>query len=268
MPRSLRTELECLCCSIVGGHPSGRWNYPNRTCRLTFFVDFSKQYHSSQGFSILFSFGIRVSALRCAVPSFCVWAFGEGKSLCVHTALRAHSVVLRLQKTYIFFHSASFRRQFASQPPANSVAWFPAASHRFKISRSSDHYCLGSKKLRLLNQLTNLWHRDRLRSDMIFGYDMFDAVIASALKKLLNTQSLFRKRVSVEEQNAQEHDRFLRGRQIAYTIYERFRATGVRGAVQGLWTLFASSLQTDDVQDFLRKMPSGMILEELYKSTF
>ena len=68
---------------------------------------------------------------------------------------------------------------------------------------------------------------------MIVGYDMFDAMIASALKKLLNTQSFFRKRVSVEEQKAQKDDRFLRGRQIAYMICERFRATGVRGAVKG-----------------------------------
>ena len=39
--------------------------------------------------------------------------------------------------------------------------------------------------------------------------DMFDAMIASALQKLLNTQSTFRKRVRVEEQRAQNPDRFL-----------------------------------------------------------
>ena len=44
-------------------------------------------------------------------------------------------------------------------------------------------------------------------------FDMLDAMIASALKKLLNTQIHFRKRVSVEEQRAQTYDRFLRGRQ-------------------------------------------------------
>ena len=42
-------------------------------------------------------------------------------------------------------------------------------------------------------------------------YAMRDAMIASALKKLLNTRSQFRKeKVSVEEQRAQKHDRFLR----------------------------------------------------------
>ena len=56
-------------------------------------------------------------------------------------------------------------------------------------------------------------------------YDMLDAMIASALKELLNRHVHFRRRVSVEEQRAQKHDRFLRGRQIAYMIYGRFRAT-------------------------------------------
>ena len=66
---------------------------------------------------------------------------------------------------------------------------------------------------------------------------MLDAMIASALEKLFNTQSNFRKRVSVEEQ-------------MAYMIFEYFRATGACEAVQGLSTLFAKSLKNDDVQDF------------------
>ena len=65
-------------------------------------------------------------------------------------------------------------------------------------------------------------------------FDMLDAMVASALKKLLKTQIHFRKRVRVEEQRAQKHDRFLRGRQIACMIYEHFRATGAYVAVQGL----------------------------------
>ena len=65
-------------------------------------------------------------------------------------------------------------------------------------------------------------------------YDMLDAMIAAALKKLLNTHVHFRKRVSVEEHRAQIDDRFLRGRQIACMIYENFRATGACGALQGL----------------------------------
>ena len=37
---------------------------------------------------------------------------------------------------------------------------------------------------------------------------------------------------------------------MAYIIYWYFRATGANEAVQGLSTLFAFSLQNDDVQDF------------------
>ena len=107
------------------------------------------------------------------------------------------------------------------------------------------------------------------------GFDMFDAMMAPALKKLL-TQVHFRRRASVEKQRAQKYDRFLRGRQIAYMIYEHFRATGAYEAVQGLSDLFTFSLQNDDVQDFdvgwdqalltASDMPSDVILEGLYKS--
>ena len=65
-------------------------------------------------------------------------------------------------------------------------------------------------------------------------YDMLDAMIASALKRLLDNHVHIRKRASVEEQRAQKYDRFLRGRQIAYMIYEHFPATGAYEAVQGL----------------------------------
>ena len=81
-------------------------------------------------------------------------------------------------------------------------------------------------------------------------YGMLDAMIASALKKLLNTQSNFRMRGSVEEQRAHKLDRFLRGKQMAFMIYKHFRAAGAYEAVQGLSDLFAASLQNDDVQDF------------------
>ena len=73
-----------------------------------------------------------------------------------------------------------------------------------------------------------------------FDFDMFDAMIASALINLLNTQIHFRRKRRVEEQRAQKHDRFLRGRQIAYMIYEYFRATGVYEAAQGLSDLFTN----------------------------
>ena len=107
-------------------------------------------------------------------------------------------------------------------------------------------------------------------------FDMLDAMIASALKKLLDKHAHFRTRVSVEQHRAQKSDRFSRGRQIAYMIHEYFRATGAYEAVQGLSDLFTRSLQNDDVQDFVvrwdqallsvSEMPSEVVLEGLYKS--
>ena len=56
-------------------------------------------------------------------------------------------------------------------------------------------------------------------------FELLDARIASALNKIIqNTR--FKKKVSLEEMKAQKEDRFLRGRQIAYLIYEYFRVTG------------------------------------------
>ena len=70
-------------------------------------------------------------------------------------------------------------------------------------------------------------------------------------------------------------DRFLRGRQIAYVIYEYFRDTGAHEAVLDHTELFSISLQGDDIQDFdarwdqallsTTEMPKGSILESLYK---
>ena len=44
------------------------------------------------------------------------------------------------------------------------------------------------------------------------GFGVLDAAIASALKKLLKTQTEFRRRASGEEQRAQNNDRSPRGR--------------------------------------------------------
>ena len=56
-------------------------------------------------------------------------------------------------------------------------------------------------------------------------FEVLDARIASALNKII-LNSHFKRRISLEEQKAQKQDRFLRGRQIAYLIYDHFRVTG------------------------------------------
>ena len=107
-------------------------------------------------------------------------------------------------------------------------------------------------------------------------YEMLDVMVAFALKKILNSHIQFLKRIIVEEQRSQKYDRFLRGRQISYMIYEHFRAIGACELVQGLSDLFTKRLQIDDVQDFDVRWDQALlstdeplsdkILEGVYKS--
>ena len=59
------------------------------------------------------------------------------------------------------------------------------------------------------------------------NFEMLDARTASSLNKIIQN-SYFEKKVSLEEQKAQKEDRFLRGRQIAFIIYDNFRVTGAQ----------------------------------------
>ena len=102
----------------------------------------------------------------------------------------------------------------------------------------------------------------------------FHAKIACALNKNIQN-SLFKKKVSLEEQKAQEEDRFLRGRQIAFMIYDYFRVTGAHDTVLDYTDLFSVTLHDDNIQELdtrwdevplsMSKIPSDDILESLYK---
>ena len=83
------------------------------------------------------------------------------------------------------------------------------------------------------------------------NFEVFDAKIASALNRIIhNTQ--FKRKVSLEEQKAQKEDRFLRGRQIAYLIYEYFRVTGAHDSVENYADLFTIALR-NDIQECSRR---------------
>ena len=102
---------------------------------------------------------------------------------------------------------------------------------------------------------------------------MLDATIASALNKIIQN-SHFKKKVSLEEQKAQKEDRLLRGRQIAFMIYDYFRVTGAHHRVLDYADFFSITLRNDNVQEFdtrwdeiplsMTKIPSDDILESLY----
>ena len=106
------------------------------------------------------------------------------------------------------------------------------------------------------------------------NFEVLDARIASALNKIIHN-SQFKRRISLEEQKAQKEDRFLRGRQIAYLIYDQFRVTGTHDSVENYTDLFTIVLRNDDIQEFdskwdgillsMTKIPHDDILEGLYK---
>ena len=106
------------------------------------------------------------------------------------------------------------------------------------------------------------------------NFAVLDARIALVFNKIIHN-SQFRRRISLEEQKAQKEDRLLRGRQIAYLIYDYFRVTGVQDSVENYTDLFTIALRNDDIKEFdskldgillsMTKIPLGDILEGLYK---
>ena len=106
------------------------------------------------------------------------------------------------------------------------------------------------------------------------NFEVLDAKIASALNRIIHN-TLFKNKVSLEEQKAQKEDRFLPARQIAYLIYEYFRVIGANDSVENYADLFTIVLRNDDIQEFdskgdgiqlsMTKIPSDDILEGLYK---
>ena len=81
------------------------------------------------------------------------------------------------------------------------------------------------------------------------NFEMLDARTASALNEIIQN-SHFKKKVGLEEQNAQKENRFLRGRQIVFMIYDYFRVTGAHDKVLDFADLFSVALHDDDVQKF------------------
>ena len=59
---------------------------------------------------------------------------------------------------------------------------------------------------------------------------MLDAKIASALNKIIQN-SQFKKEGQSRGAESQKEDRFLRGRQIAFMIYDYFQVTGAHDTV-------------------------------------
>ena len=131
-----------------------------------------------------------------------------------------------------------------------------------------------TKEVEMVDSVDDLKSSSSTRSIQIQNFEVLDARIASALNRIIHN-SHFKRRISLEEQKAQKEDRFLRGRQIAYLIYEYFRVTGANDSVENYADLFTVGLRNDDIQEFdskwdgillsMTKIPPDDILEGLYK---
>ena len=90
------------------------------------------------------------------------------------------------------------------------------------------------KEVEMVDSVDDLRSSSSFRGISMPNFEVLDARIASVNKIIHNSH--FKRRISLEEQKAQKQDRFLRGRQIAYLIYDYFRVTGVHDSVETLPT--------------------------------
>ena len=130
------------------------------------------------------------------------------------------------------------------------------------------------KEVEMVESVDDLKSSSSIRGIQMPNFEVLDARIASALNRIIHN-SHFKRRIRLEEQEAQKQDRFLRGRQIAYLIYEHFRVTGANDSVEHYADLFTIGLRNDDSQEVdskwdgillsMTKIPSDDILESLYK---
>ena len=128
--------------------------------------------------------------------------------------------------------------------------------------------------MELVDSVDELRSSSSTRGISMPDFEVLDARIASALNRIINN-TRFKRKISLKEQKAQKEDRFLRGRQIAYLIYEYFWVTGGNDSVENYADLFTIGLRNDDIQEFdskwdgnllsMTKIPPDDILEGLYK---
>ena len=143
--------------------------------------------------------------------------------------------------------------------PATFACW----KIRFKTevctcSKFPTEAMLWIKEVELVDSVDEIKSSCSLRGVRTPDFEVLDAKIASTLNRIIhNTQ--FKRNVSLEEQKAQKDDRFLRGRQIAYPIYEYFSVTGANDSVENYADLFSIVLRNDDIQEFDSKW-DGIIL--------
>ena len=159
--------------------------------------------------------------------------------------------------------------------PSSFLVW----KTRFKtqVSSASDFLSEAVLWIKEVEMVDFLDERKSSRSENgkdFPNFEMLDAKIASALNKIIQNSSSKRRSHSRSRKHKKE-DRCLRGRQIAFMIYDFFRVTGAHDAVLDNAELFWVTLHDDNVQEFdtrwdevllsMTKNPSDENLESLCK---
>ena len=131
--------------------------------------------------------------------------------------------------------------------PATFACW----KTRFKTevctcSQFLTEAMLWINEVEMVDSVEELKSSSFVRGIQMPNFEVFDARIAPALNRTVHN-SHFKRRTSLEEQNAQKQDRFLRGRQLAYLFYEYFRVTGANDSVENDADLFTTGLRNDDI---------------------
>ena len=180
----------------------------------------------------------------------------------------------RFSKNY----GADQQRLQISDPPFDKFttsATFACWRIRFKTevctcSQFPTEAMLWIKEVEMVESVDDLKSSCSIRRIRMPDFDVLDAKIASALKKIIHN-TRFKKKFSLEEQKAPPPQK--KG-QNAFLIYEYFRVTGANDSVENYADLFTIVLRNDDIQEFdskwdeillsMTQIPSDDILEGLY----
>ena len=160
--------------------------------------------------------------------------------------------------------------------PATFACWkIRIKTEVFTCSQFHSEAMLWTKEVEMVESVDDLKSSCSIRGTQGPDFDVLDAKIASALNRIIHNNTRSKRKISLEEMKAQREDRFLRGRQIAYLIYDFFRVTGVKDAVENYADPCTIVLRNGDIQEFyskwdeillsLTQVPSDDILAELHK---
>ena len=104
------------------------------------------------------------------------------------------------------------------------------------------------KEVEMVDSMEELMSSRSVSGKNFPHFEMLDAKIASALNKIIQNSHFKEEGQSRRAESSQKDDRFLRGRQIAFMIYDNFPVIGAHGAVLDYADLFSVTLRDDNIR--------------------